>query len=74
MVVVVYQKFLDNLPCFRILRNHLLETCALFLREIEFHVTRYFLKLVQEFLLGSTQNVVDFVDLVELVGSWEEWS
>ena len=71
MVMVIYQKFLDDLSRFWVLRNHLLKTCSLFLGEIELHVRGHFLELVQKLFLGCAQNVVNFVNLVELIGSWE---
>ena len=71
MVMVIYQKFLDDLSRFRVLRNHLLKTSSLFLREIELHVRSHFLELVQKLFLRCAQNVMNFVYLVKLICSWE---
>ena len=71
MVMVIYQKFLDDLSRFRVLRNHLLKTSSLLLWEIELHVRSYFLELVQKLFLGCAQNIMNFVNLVELIRSWK---
>ena len=71
MVMVIYQKFLDDLSRFRVLWNHLLKTSSLLLWEIELHVRSHFLELVQKLFLGCAQNVMNFVNLVELIRSWE---
>ena len=46
MVMVVYQKFLDDFPSFLVLRNTFYEPSAFLLGKVEFHVTRNFLKLI----------------------------
>ena len=71
MVMVIYQKFLDDLSRFRVLRNHLLKTSSLLLWEIELHVRSHFLELVQKLFLGCAQNIMNFVNLVELIRSWK---
>ena len=71
MVMVIYQKFRNDLSRLWVLRNHLLKTSSLFLWEIELHVGRHFLELVQKLLLRCAQNVMNFVYLVELIRPWE---
>jgi hypothetical protein len=68
--VVVVQKPCDYLE--RILvrvRNKFVDSCALLGFEVKYHVSGLLLKLVEDGLLWSAQDVVDFVDLVQLVVS-----
>ena len=46
MVMVVYQKFLDDFPSFLVLWNHFYEPSTFLLGKVEFHVTCNFLKLI----------------------------
>mmetsp|Transcript_10429 Transcript_10429/g.17508 ORF Transcript_10429/g.17508 Transcript_10429/m.17508 type:complete len:288 (-) Transcript_10429:120-983(-) len=72
VVVVVDEEFGDEVARILILRNQFGEACALLLGEVELHVAGHLLKLVQQLLLGSPQDVVDLVNLVQLVGAREE--
>jgi hypothetical protein len=47
-------------------------SCPLHNREVEFHVSRILLKVVEECLVWGAQDVMDLVHLVHLIISWEE--
>lgn len=51
VVVIIYQKFLDDLSRFWVLRDHLLKTRSFFLWKVKLHVRRNFLELIQELFL-----------------------
>lgn len=72
VIVVVNQKFSYDIARFWILRNQLRQASALLLWKVELHVARHLLKLVQKLLLRRSNNIMNFVDLVEFVGTREE--
>ena len=74
MVVVVYQQFLYDFASLLVLRDHLLEACSLFLREVKLHVTCHFLKLIKQLFLRSSKDIMNLMNLVQLISSWKERS
>ena len=36
-------------------------------------MARHFLKLIEQLLLWCSEYIVDFVNLVQLIGTWEQW-
>jgi hypothetical protein len=74
MIVVVDQELADDVTGVWMLRYQLGQTCPFFLWEVEFHVARYLLELVKQLFVWSSNDIVNFVDLIEFIGSWEKWS
>ena len=74
VIVVVDEELADDVTGVLMLRYQLGQTCPFLLWEVKFHVARNLLELVKQLFVGSSDDVVNFVDLIELVGSWEKWS
>lgn len=74
MIVVVYQKFLDDITSLWVLWNQFLKSRSFLLWKVEFHVACNFLELVEELFIWSSDNVMNFVYLVKLISSWEKRS
>ena len=53
--------------------EHIVDALSLFyMRKIEVHVTRVFLKLIEQVLVRAAEDSVDFMNLVELVVAGKE--
>ena len=55
------------------MRNQLIDTGSLLLGKVKLHMSCVLLKTIQHSFVGSAQNVVDSMDLIQFVGSWKEW-
>ena len=54
------------------MRDQRIDPRAFLRREVEVHVTRTPLEALEDRCWRRPENVVDFVDLVELVGPWKQ--
>lgn len=74
VVCVVRQHFQNHfLGLRRNVWNQLCDADEFFSRELQLHVSCVLLELVEKLLRGRAQDVVYFVDLVELVLTGKEW-
>ena len=55
------------------MRNQFHNSCSIHNWEIELHVSCVFLEISEKALIRRTKNVVDLVNLIDLVISWEKW-
>jgi len=70
--LVIVQHFCDYFLHLRAdVWNEFSDSSTLLLWKIELHVTGDFLKLLQQRFVWSTKNVVNFVDLIKFIVTWE---
>ena len=74
VVMVVDQEFLDDVAGLWVLWNKLLEASTFLLWEVEFHMACYFLKLVKQLFVRRTNDIMNFMNLVKLIGTRKERS
>jgi len=74
MIMIVDQKFSNDLCGLWVIRHHLGDSCSFLFREVKLHMRSHFLKLVEQFFVWCSYNVMDFVHLIQLVCSWKKRS
>ena len=72
MIMIVYQKFTNEVDCIWELWYQLSNSGSLYIWKIKFHMTCNFLELSEQLLLWCTKNVMDLVYLVKLISSRKE--
>lgn len=74
-VIRIVDKKLDDqvLNICASMRNQLYYSGSFHGRKIELHMRCIFLKVVQESLFRAAQDIVNFVNLVNFIISWEKW-
>jgi hypothetical protein len=65
---------LDGVAGLWVLWNKLLEASTFLLWEVEFHMACYFLKLVKQLFVRRTNDIMNFMNLVKLIGTRKERS
>ena len=56
------------------MRNHFGKAFPLLLWKIDLHMRGVFPEEIEDLLAGSTNDVVNLVDLIEFVITWEQWA
>jgi len=75
LVLVVYQHLRDDVLAFRThVWNLLCEPLRLDWLEVNFHVSRMLSEILHDLLIGSSNDVMNFVDLVHFIISWKQWT
>lgn len=72
-IFVIDQHFGNNLlPLGTHMSNLMSEASALLSFKVNFHMRRVLSKVFQDFLSWSANNVVNFVDLIQLIVAWKQ--
>lgn len=54
------------------MRNQFGDACTFNGRKVELHMRCILLELLEEGLLWSAQNIMDFMNLIEFIVTWEK--
>ena len=67
VIMIIDEKLRDNVTSFWILRHNFMETSSFLFWEIKLHMTCNFLKLVEQFFLRSSDNIMNFIYLIQFI-------
>lgn len=75
LVLIVYQHFLYYVRAVGgDVRNHFGKAFPLLLWEIDLHMRGMFPEEIEDLLAWSTNDIMNLVDLIEFVITWEQWA
>ena len=74
MIMVIDQKLCNDVTSIWVLRHHLWKTRTFLVGEVKLHMTCHLLELIEQFSIWSSNYIVDFMNLIKLIGTWKKRS
>ena len=75
LILVINQHFRNDVLALRgDMRYQMIKPFKLLWREVNLHVSCVFPEVIKDFFRGCAEDIMNLVDLVELIISWEEWA